>query len=322
MIIVTGGAGFIGSVLLSKLNAEGRSDILVVDNLGETDKWKNLVKKDFDDFLHKDDFLSLISEDRFSYKVDCIFHLGACTSTIERDANYMMENNYRYTGVLAEWCVKNRARFIYASSAATYGDGSLGFSDEHQQTAQFQPLNVYAFSKHLFDLWAIRTGTINKMTGVKFFNVFGPNEGHKAEMRSVVLKAFEQIRQNGKLELFKSYNAKFKDGEQQRDFVYVKDCVEVLWWMYQNKTLSGLYNLGSGRAESWNQLAGAVFKALGLPPKIEYIDMPTELRDRYQYYTKADLAKLRAAGCTVEFRSLENAVDDYVKNHLLADKSA
>lgn len=314
MVILTGGAGFIGSAFLSKLNSEGISDILVVDDLGTDEKWKNLLGKQFNDYLHKDQFLQLVEQNE-APKASAIVHMGACSATTERDAEFMMQNNFRYTKTLAQWAIRNDSRFIYASSAATYGDGEHGFSDTMSDFNQLSPLNVYALSKQLFDLWAIRTGAIDKITGIKFFNVFGPNEYHKEDMSSVVFKAFHQIKEKGSMGLFKSYRDDYADGEQKRDFVYIKDCCEVLWWFFQNQT-TGVFNLGTGKARSWNDLARATFKALDVPEKIKHIDMPETLKEKYQYFTEAEMQKLSDAGCSHQFLSLEDAVDDYVKNYL------
>jgi ADP-L-glycero-D-manno-heptose 6-epimerase len=242
--------------------------------------------------------------------------MGACSSTTERDADYLMENNYHYTCQLAEWAVKRKIRFIYASSAATYGDGSLGFSDADEVTSTLKPINMYGYSKQLFDLWALRHGMARDVAGVKFFNVFGPNEYHKGDMTSVIYKAFNQIRGTGKVKLFKSYKSPYADGGQMRDFVYVKDCVNVLWWLLSHKDVCGIHNLGTGKARTWNDLITAVFAAMKAPSNIEYIEMPESIRGQYQYFTEAKMDKLKAAGCTVQFRSLEDSVYDYVVNHL------
>jgi ADP-L-glycero-D-manno-heptose 6-epimerase len=315
-VIVTGGAGFIGSALVWKLNQEGVHDILIVDALGSGEKWKNLVGLRYSDFLHKDAFLRQVESDTLSFQADAIVHLGACSATTERNADYLMENNYRYTRQLGEWCNANEARYIYASSAATYGDGSQGFSDSDEVTPGLSPLNMYGYSKHLFDLHALRTGLIESMAGIKFFNVFGPNEYHKQGMTSVVHNAFHQINATGEVKLFKSLHPDYKDGEQKRDFVYVKDCVDVLWWLLQNPKVNGLFNLGTGEARTWKDLVTAVFTAMNVTPKIEFIDLPDALRDKYQYFTQADMSKLRAAGYTRTFSSLEQAVRDYVQNYL------
>ncbi|MFB3925344.1 MAG: ADP-glyceromanno-heptose 6-epimerase [Syntrophales bacterium] len=316
MIVVTGGAGFIGSAFIWKLNSEGIDDILIVDNLGTSDKWKNLVNRRFADYIHKDSFLDMVVGDRVPFQTSAVIHMGACSSTTERNAEYLIRNNYLYTRALAVWAVKNNIRFIYASSAATYGDGSQGFSDDDSVTVELRPINMYGYSKHLFDLGVLRNELSDKVTGIKFFNVFGPNEYHKGEMRSLVQKAREQILDTGRVRLFKSHRPEYKDGEQLRDFVYVKDCVDVLWWFLQDKSRTGIFNLGTGLARTWNDLVKAVFTAMGAEPQIEYVDMPEAIRDQYQYYTEARIDKLRKAGCVHEFRSLEDAVCDYVKGYL------
>jgi ADP-L-glycero-D-manno-heptose 6-epimerase len=315
MIVVTGGAGFIGSALVWKLNQLGTRRILVVDHLQTSDKWRNLAHLAFDDYVPKDRFLRSIEQGTFAEKPRAIVHLGACSSTTERDADYLLENNYRYSRTLAEWCLARGVRFIYASSAATYGDGSRGYSDRDDITPRLRPLNQYGYSKQRFDLWALRTRALDAIAGLKFFNVFGPNEYHKGDMSSVVLKAYHQVRGGGSVKLFKSYRDDCPDGGQQRDFIYVKDCVDVLLWLIENR-VGGLFNLGTGQARTWNDLAGAVFRALDREPHIEYIDMPEALRGRYQYFTQADMTRLRAAGYGAAFRSLEEAVHDYVTAHL------
>ena len=319
MILLTGGAGFIGSAMLRALNDLGLDRVLVVDDLGSSEKWKNLAGKHFLDYLDKNVLLEQLRAGKLPKKFEAVIHLGACSSTTETDADYMIENNYRYTRELAEWALRNEVRFIYASSAATYGDGGLGFSDADETTLRLKPLNVYAFSKQLLDLWAIRTGAVKKITGVKFFNVFGPNEYHKGDMTSVVYKAVQQIRESGKLKLFKSYKDEYADGEQKRDFVYVKDCVAVLSWFLEQPAATGIFNLGTGQARSWNDLAKAVFAAMDLPAQIEYIEMPETLRTKYQYFTEAQMDKLRLAGCSTQFRPLADAVDDYVRNYLRSE---
>lgn len=315
MIIVTGGAGFIGSAFVWKLNSEGIDDIIIVDKLGASEKWRNLVNRHFLDYIHKDKFLNILCENRLT-NISAIIHMGACSSTTERDADYLMENNYGYSKALAEWACQNNVRFIYASSAATYGDGSRTFSDDDATTATLQPLNMYGYSKHLFDLWALRNRLSGKITGIKFFNVFGPNEYHKGDMVSVVFKAFHQIVETGRVKLFKSYRNEYRDGEQMRDFVYVLDCVNIMWWFLQHPEATGIFNLGSGTARTWNDLAKAVFSALGRKTLIEYIEMPESIRDRYQYFSEARMEKLASAGCSLRFRSLEDAVHDYVVNYL------
>lgn len=316
MIIVTGGAGFIGSVFVWKLNEEGVDDILIVDELGESEKWKNLVKRRFSDYLHKESFLEMVLADKVPFQVKTVVHLGANSSTTERDAEHLMRNNYLYSRALAVWAVRNDVRFVYASSAATYGDGAQGFSDEDAVTRTLRPINMYGYSKHLFDLGILKNELGEKVAGVKFFNVFGPNEYHKGDMRSVVHKAFGEIRETEKVRLFKSYKPDYPDGGQMRDFIYVKDCVDVLWWLCRNPGVGGIFNLGTGVARTWNDLARAVFSALDMEPQIEYVEMPEGLGDQYQYFTEARMEKLRAAGYRAEFRSLEEGVRDYVVTHL------
>ncbi len=316
MIVITGGAGFIGSAFLWKLNCEGIDDVIVVDSLGTSDKWRNLVKRQYADYLHKDDFLEMVCGDNVPFDIDAIIHMGACSSTTERDADYLMENNYRYSRRLAGWAVQNGVRFIYASSAATYGNGSKGFSDDDEVSVTLRPINMYGYSKQMFDLWILRNKLKDKVAGVKFFNVFGPNEYHKGEMKSVVHKAFHQIKETDRVGLFKSYRSEFRDGEQKRDFVYVKDCVNVLWWLLENRDINGIFNLGTGNARSWNDLANAVFSAMNQISRIDYVEMPESIRDQYQYLTEAKMDKLGAAGYPVSFGSLEDSVYDYVINYL------
>jgi ADP-L-glycero-D-manno-heptose 6-epimerase len=316
MIIVTGGAGFIGSAFVWKLNAEGIDDILIVDELGESDKWKNLVNRRYVEYIHKDVFLRMIRNEQMPFTPQAIIHMGACSSTTERNADYLMDNNYHYTCRLAEWALPKKIRFIYASSAAVYGDGSQGFSDDSSVTPTLSPMNMYGYSKQVFDLWVLRQQVEKQVVGIKFFNVFGPNEYHKSDMRSVVHKAFEQIRDTGEVRLFKSHKPEYIDGGQMRDFVYVKDCVDVMWWLLEHPEINGIFNLGTGNARTWNDLIQSLFSAMKMKPMIEYFDMPPEIRDQYQYLTEAKMDKLRATGCPVNFRPLEEAVQDYVVNYL------
>ena len=315
-IIVTGGAGFIGSAVVWRLNQLGHDDVLIVDRMDETDKWKNLAPLKFADYIEADDFLDAV--DHFD-DTEVIFHLGACSSTTERDADFMIRNNYQYTRELADWAVGNDVRFVYASSAATYGDGSAGMEDGTENLNALRPLNVYGYSKHLFDKYAAENGFFDRIVGLKYFNVFGPNENHKGDMRSLVNKAFDQINATGKLNLFKSHNPDYKDGEFGRDFVYVKDAVDMTLHFMENGN-GGLFNVGSGRMQTWNELAAAIFDALDLSPNIEFIDMPEHLRDRYQYRTEADLARIRKAGYASEPTPLRKAVADYVQNYLVPGK--
>lgn len=319
MIIVTGGAGFIGSAFLWRLNEEGIDDVCVVDHLGTSDKWKNLAKRRYRDYLHKDEFLQLIRADTFPFTVEAVIHLGACSSTTERDADYLWHNNVRYSQEVTRWAVARGIRVIYASSAATYGDGTRGFSDYEEKIPGLRPINMYGYSKQVFDLWVLREGLRDRVTGIKFFNVFGPNEYHKGDMRSVVHKAVEQIMAEGQVRLFKSYRPAYGDGGQKRDFVYVKDCVDVLFWLLSHPEVTGIFNLGTGQARTWNDLICSVFAALGREPQIEYVDMPPGLEKQYQYFTEARMEKLAQAGCPLKFHPLEDAVRDYITGYLTTD---
>jgi len=311
-IVVTGGAGFIGSNLVEALNKRGESDILVVDDLGNDDKWRNLVGLNYVDYTVKDDFRFHLRNDSLK-KVDLVFHLGACSSTAERNAAFLADNNYRFTCELCEWCLRHGARFVYASSAATYGGGAEGYSDDIAGITRLKPLNMYGYSKQMFDLWALKRGLLDKIAGIKYFNVYGPREAHKGEMRSMVHKAFCQVRETGKIRLFKSHHPGYRDGEQVRDFLHVRDAVAVTMFFADKRNINGIFNCGSGKKRTWLDLAHAVFAALRLPPQIEFIAMPEFLRARYQYDTEADVSRLRAAGYISKFMSLEEGVCDYVE---------
>jgi len=320
-ILVTGGAGLIGSALIHALNLRGQDDILVTDVLGRDAKWKNLSPLRFDDFLQADAFLDLLDENPDALgSIRTIFHLGACSSTTETDVAYLMENNFGYTKRLAQWALARGIRFVYASSAATYGDGSLGMNDSLDRIEDFRPLNAYGYSKHLFDLHAKRNGWFNRIAGIKYFNVFGPNEGHKGEMRSVVSKAYDQILESGKVRLFRSHRADYKDGEQIRDFVYVKDAVAMTLHLADTPSANGLFNIGTGAPRNWIDLTKALFTALGRKPEIEFIDMPDHIRNQYQYHTCADISRLRATGWSAGTGTLEESVSDYVLNYLVPGK--
>jgi len=316
MIIVTGGAGFIGSAIVAGLNARGIESILIVDNLGKDEKWKNLRKLRYAEYMEVEDFWSVVEAEHLEWPIEAVFHMGACSDTRETDSSYLVTNNYEYSKELAQWAVDIEARFIYASSAATYGDGGRGFADDEGSLDELIPLNMYGYSKQMFDQWALGNGLLRQIAGLKFFNVFGPNEYHKGDMRSFVIKAYEQIEAAGGVRLFKSYRDGYADGEQLRDFVYVKDAVDMALFFYDNPELAGLYNVGTGEARSWNELAGAVFAAMGREPRIEYIEMPEALREKYQYFTQADMTKLRRAGYRKATTRLEAAVADYVQNYL------
>jgi ADP-L-glycero-D-manno-heptose 6-epimerase len=312
MIVVTGGAGFIGSAVVWRLNQLGENRVIIVDELGKDEKWKNLVGLSFEDIVNKDEFIALVLEDDIPFKIETIVHMGANSSTTEKDADHLLFNNYEYTKELAKYSIKNDIRFIYASSAATYGDGSLGFNDDENKIEALRPLNMYGYSKQLFDLWAKQNGLLNKIVGLKYFNVFGPNEYHKGEMRSVVHKAFEQVRDTGVVRLFKSLNSNYKDGEQMRDFIYINDAVDMTLFFLKKRDKNGIYNVGSGKARTWNDLVAALFKSMGKSLNIEYIDLPENLKDKYQYFTEAKLDKIKKAGYNKTTTSLEDGVDGYV----------
>ncbi|MGC4030883.1 MAG: ADP-glyceromanno-heptose 6-epimerase [Tepidisphaeraceae bacterium] len=317
LTVVTGAAGFIGRNVVAELNRRGNSDLLLTDVLGTDEKWQNLVGLRYEDLLNPDQLIEKIETNALG-EVDAIIHLGACSATTEKDADYLLENNYRYTRTLCEWSLRHGARFVYASSGATYGDGSLGYDDADTVTPNLKPLNMYGYSKHMFDLWALKNDLYKKgIVGLKYFNVFGPYEDHKADMRSVVNKAYQQILKTGEVTLFKSDRPEYRDGEQMRDFVYVKDAADVtIWFATDRQAPGGLYNCGTGQARTWVDLAQATFAAMGRRPVIRFIDMPATLKGKYQYFTQAESAKLKAAGFTTPFRTLEEAVKDYVDTYL------
>jgi ADP-L-glycero-D-manno-heptose 6-epimerase len=317
MIVVTGAAGFIGSALIAGLNDRKISDILAVDRLGDDHRWKNLRNLAFADYVQKDDFLEMVLEGKAPPAIKAVLHMGASTDTTEKNASYLMKNNYEYTKLLAQWAADAGIRFIYASSAATYGDGSAGFDDDQAALDTLRPLNMYGYSKHLFDLWARRTGLLNKIVGLKYFNVFGPNEYHKADMRSFVLKAFEQINATGAVRLFKSCNPHYADGQYLRDFIYVKDAADMTLFFLDTPRTAGLFNIGTAKARTWNDMVKAVFAAMGKTANIEYIDMPENLRSQYQYFTQADITRLRSAGYKEQLTKLEDSITDYVQNFLI-----
>jgi ADP-L-glycero-D-manno-heptose 6-epimerase len=319
-IIVTGAAGFIGRNVVAELNARGEDELILVDDLGEN--WKNLVGLRYEDIVSSEDFLGLLEQNAYA-DARAVIHLGAYSATTERNADELLRNNYQYTRVLCNWAQEHGARFVYASTAATYGDGSHGYDDSDASTPTLRPLNMYAYSKHIFDLWALKHSLFDhsdggNIVGLKFFNVYGPHEEHKGDMRSVVAKNFEQIRESGEVKLFKSYRPDYKDGEQMRDFVYVKDAVDVtLHFALQDAGApGGLFNCGTGKARSWVDLARAVFTAMGREPKIEFVEMPKQLQGKYQYFTEAKTEKLRAAGYTRPFTPLEDGVREYVHGYL------
>jgi ADP-L-glycero-D-manno-heptose 6-epimerase len=322
-ILVTGGAGFIGSALVWALNQRGINDIVITDFLGSDEKWRNLVPLQFADYVEAAQFRSRLTQDGEAFgKFSTVFHLGACSATTERNAAYLIDNNYAVTKELAELALSRGTRFIYASSAATYGDGTEGMEDRNEDLLpRLRPLNMYGYSKHLFDLHAQRQGWLGQIVGLKYFNVFGPNEDHKGDMRSLVHKAYQQIQDTGSVRLFKSYKPEFRDGEQKRDFLYVKDAVAMTLHFAETATqVGGLYNLGSGEANTWLTLANAIFSALERKPNIEFIEMPDVLKGKYQYFTQADISKLRGTGYSQAMTPLAEAVRDYVQNHLVPDR--
>ena len=326
MIAITGAAGFIGSVLAWKLNSIGQKDLLLVDQKSPSNtrgmshdggKWANIEKKSFTGYMESGDLLTRLDNNELKGKISALFHLGACSDTTEMDVEFLRKNNSEYSEKLAAWCLANKVYFCYASSAATYGNGELGFSDNDTLTPKLKPLNPYGQSKLDFDKWVLKNHVQDQVVGLRYFNVYGPNEYHKGHMRSLVHKGFEQVQKEGKLRLFKSYTKEYSDGGQKRDFIYVKDAVDAMIWLYENQKVKGIFNLGTGRAQTWNDLANALFAACGKKPNIEYIDMPDNIKNQYQYFTEADMTKLKQAGCPTKFRGLNEAVKDYVQNHLL-----
>lgn len=314
-LIITGAAGFIGRNVVAALNGRGVTNLILVDQLGTDDKWRNLRGLEFEDLLAPEKFIALAEAHR-APRPDAVIHLGACSATTERDADFLLENNTHYTRRLCEWALGHDARFVYASSAATYGAGEQGYSDAEDRLSSLRPLNMYGQSKHLFDLWARRHGLLGRIAGLKYFNVFGPFEDHKGDMRSLVHKAHGQILARGWLELFESDRPDYAHGEQKRDFIYVRDAVDVTLHFVEHREVSGLFNCGTGQARTWLDLARALFTAMGRPPDIRFIPLPPELRGKYQYFTQADTAKLRGAGYSRPFLSLEAGVEDYVRTHL------
>jgi ADP-L-glycero-D-manno-heptose 6-epimerase len=316
-ILITGAAGFIGSCLVRHLNDLGHKNLVLVDHLDASEKWKNLVGKSFLELLPKEDLFTWLEGKE--KQIEAIFHLGACSSTLETDAHYLLENNYRYSVKLAEWALPKGIRFIYASSAATYGDGSLGFSDDHNEITKYAPLNMYGYSKHLFDLWVKNHGFLDQVVGLKYFNVFGPNEFHKERMRSAILKMVPEAQEGGSIRLFKSNESRFKDGDQLRDFIYVKDVVKMTACFLEN-SVCGIFNVGTGHPSTWNALAKGVESALGKKIALHYVEMPSDLVGRYQNYTCADMSKWEKASLPMPTFSLEEAALDYVQNYILPQK--
>ena len=318
-ILVTGAAGLIGSALVWALNRRGCENLILTDRLGRDERWRNLVPLRFADYLDADQLWDQLGTPALD-SVRWVFHLGACSATTEKDAGLLMENNFHYTRRLAEWALAGQRRFVYASSAATYGDGAAGMDDGQDNLNAYRPLNMYGYSKHLFDQHAQRQGWFDRIVGLKYFNIFGPNEDHKGDMRSVVHKACGEIRATGKVSLFRSHHPDFRDGEQRRDFLYVKDAVAMTLHLATTPAAAGIYNLGSGQAATWIDLVTPIFDALGRPVAIEFIDMPEILRGKYQYHTCADVRRLQQTGWTGPTHSLSAAVRDYVTNYLVPDR--
>jgi len=312
-ILVTGGAGLIGSALIWELNRQGATNILVADLLGKDEKWKNLTPLRFADYVEGD---ALVERLELFKDITTIYHLGACSATTETDAAYLIRNNFEFTKTLAQFALSANRRFVYASSAATYGAVAESLP-ETTPLATLRPLNMYGYSKHMFDCYAEQAGFLDRITGLKYFNVYGPNENHKGDMRSVVYKAFHQIQQTGAVSLFKSYKPEYPDGGQMRDFFYVKDAVAATVFLAEHVKGGGLYNLGSGEPHTWLELVTPIFKALGREPDIKFVDMPEAMRSKYQYFTSANIGKLRATGFDRKFTPLADSVIDYVKNYLL-----
>lgn len=316
-VIVTGGAGFIGSCIVRELNNTGIQDVIVVDNVASTEKWRNLRNKTYREYINKRGFLKRLPE--FADEVTHIIHMGACSSTTELDFDYLYQNNFEFTKALWRLCAEHKISFIYASSAATYGDGSLGF-DDRMDIKGLLPLNGYGYSKQLFDLWVEKQSERPpQYVGFKFFNVYGPNEYCKGSMASVILHGYRSVKESGVIRLFKSYRDGYEDGGQLRDFIYVKDICSAVRFMMEHPEISGLYNLGTGKARTFRDLGLAVFSALELPPNIEYVEMPESLRPKYQYFTEASMEKLREVGYTKPFYSLEEGARDYIRSYLEKD---
>jgi ADP-L-glycero-D-manno-heptose 6-epimerase len=317
-VLVTGGAGFIGSALVWGLNARGNARVVIADRLGTDAKWKNLRALRFEDYVEAPDLLSRLEAGSLG-DFDLVLHMGACSATTEQDASYLVRNNYEFSRDLCLWSMRHGAGFVYASSAATYGDGGAGMDDDPASIENLRPLNMYGYSKLLFDRWARDHGLLSRVAGLRFFNVFGPNEAHKGDMRSVVHKACAQVKMEGQVRLFRSYHPEYRDGEQERDFVYVKDVVDMTLHLAAQQAV-GLFNIGSGQAHTWLDLVRPIFAALQIPERIEFIDMPEVLRGKYQYHTQADVTRLRATGYDEPMTPLASAVTEYVRDYLVADK--
>lgn len=320
MIVITGAAGFIASCLVTKLNDEGYNDLILVDDFSHPERERNYSGKKYSGLVHRDEFPQWLEKNE--NQVQFVFHLGARTDTTEFDMELLNRLNLDYSKTIWNICTKNGIPMVYASSAATYGLGEFGYDDKHELSEKLIPLNPYGVSKNEFDKWVLAQNDVRIFwAGLKFFNVYGPNEYHKGRMASVIFHAFNQIKSTGKMKLFRSHNPEYKDGEQLRDFVYVKDVVEVCFFLLRNRKNSGIYNLGSGKARTFKALVESTFRALDIAPDISYIDTPIDIRDKYQYFTEANMAKLKSIGYPYEFRTLEEGVTDYVKNYLVEGKT-
>jgi len=320
MIAITGAAGFIGSNIVYHLNRLGRRDLIVVDMHPTAADNANLAPLAYEQYLTKDEFRTWLGDPANAARLETLYHMGACSSTTETDAVYLAENNFGYTRDLCRLCLAAGVRFINASSAATYGDGTRGYDDDEASIHELAPLNLYAQSKQDFDLWARDEGLLDRIVCLKYFNVYGPNEWHKGDMRSMVCKGFEQIQAQGQVKLFKSDHAEYGDGGQQRDFIYVKDAVDLTVWFADHPEVGGIFNVGTGEANDWNRLMKAIFNALDRQAVIQYVPMPAHLKGKYQYHTEAAMAKVRAAGYDMPWTRLETAVADYVTHYLVSGK--
>jgi len=319
LIVITGGAGFIGSAIIQELNGRGRTDLIVVDDVDHPEKEKNLASIKYQKLISKETFLENIINLNLK-SIEAVIHMGACSSTTETNESFLTKNNYEYTRHLAAYAIEKKIRFIYASSAATYGNGEMGYCDDESKLHILKPLNLYGESKHKFDLWAKDQGALDYIVGLKYFNIFGPNEYHKENMQSMVRKGFLQARDKNAIRLFKSYNGKYNDGDQERDFLYIKDAVKMTLFFLDHPGINGIFNIGSGQARNWNDLARNIFRALGREPTIEYIPMPEAIISQYQYHTCAEIKKIRNFGYTQNVMSLEESVSDYIENYLVPNR--
>lgn len=321
MILITGANGFIGSALVWALNRRGRADLVLCDHAAEMFRRKNLKNLRYQHFVDVTDLFQKLSSEPWRKKIKAVLHMGACADTTEMDRNFLRENNVHFSQRLCEWALSHGARFIYASSAAVYGDGSFGFSDDDSLTSRLRPLNPYGESKWLFDCWVLEKELGSKVVGLRFFNVFGPNEYHKGAMASVLFRSFPLARDEGRVRLFKSHKPECADGEQKRDFIYIKDAARAVEFFLDHPEANGIFNIGTGAASSFNQLGRALLTALGKKSCLEYFEMPEPLRPKYQYFTQADIGRLRGAGYQENFTPFDDAVADYVKNYLVPSKS-